>query len=71
MHLCAKNQKKLMKQSREKPENPYFGPILGFFGPVTRERDFFFKNPAPSHSVYYYSLTSCKISERSYERFLR
>ena len=66
-YLHAKDQKKVMKQSWEKRQRPYFRPFL----PQRPKIRIFPKNRAPSVFIIYGPLTSCKKSEKSNEPILR
>ena len=61
MHLCAKDQKKLMMNSREKAEKPVFPAYFRHFRP----KKFFFENRAPSHFGHCHFASQKSESEKS------
>ena len=63
-------QGKLMTQTQENGEKPYFGPNLGSWAQI-RDANFFFKNLASSVTRYHGQLSSCTISKKTNNPILR
>ena len=69
---CIQFQGKLMIQTQENGEKPYFGPDLGLLGQNSGRHFFFsFKNLASPVTIYHGQLSSCTISEKTNDPTLR
>ena len=72
LYSHAENQKKQMKTFLENPKKLHFDQFWPLFVPNLNPQIYhFIKNPASSVCAHYCSSTSCQVSLRFYDQFLR